>query len=62
LLFTGDAAANALGLNFMFGYDDVPMGRSSLAKLATHDFEAAVFGHGRPILSGASGKFAAKFG
>jgi glyoxylase-like metal-dependent hydrolase (beta-lactamase superfamily II) len=62
LLFTGDAAANALGLNFMFGYDDVPMGRSSLAKLATRDFEAAVFGHGRPILSGASGRFAAKFG
>lgn len=62
LLFTGDAAANALGLNYMFGYNDVPIAQASLTKLATHDFEAAVFGHGRPILSGASGKFAAKFG
>lgn len=62
LLFTGDAAANALGLNYMFGYNDVPTAQASLAKLASHDFEAAVFGHGRPMLSGASGKFAAKFG
>jgi hypothetical protein len=46
----------------MFGYNDVPVAQASLTKLVTHDFEAAVFGHGKPILSGASGKFAAKFG
>lgn len=62
LLLTGDAAANLMGLNYMIGYDDVPAGKASLAKLATRQFEAAVFGHGKPLLSGASDKFAAKFG
>ncbi len=62
LLITGDAAANMMGLNFMLGYDDVPTARASLAKLAKLEFEAAVFGHGRPMLSGASRKFAVKFG
>ncbi len=62
LLFVGDAAANALGLNYMFGYNDVSTAQASLRKLVSHDFEAAVFGHGKPMLSGASGKFAAKFG
>jgi glyoxylase-like metal-dependent hydrolase (beta-lactamase superfamily II) len=61
LLFTGDAAANLMGLNYMIGYDDVDAGRASLAKLANLDFEAAVFGHGKPLLSGASDKFVAKF-
>ena len=61
LLFVGDAAANLLRLNYMLGYDDVEEGKASLAKLAHLDFEAAVFGHGRPILSNASKKFAAKF-
>ena len=62
LLIAGDAAANLMGLNYMIGYDDVAAGKASLAKLATRQFEAAVFGHGKPLLSGASDKFAAKFG
>jgi glyoxylase-like metal-dependent hydrolase (beta-lactamase superfamily II) len=62
LLFTGDAAANIVGLNYMIGYNNIPAGRASLAKLRSHDFEAAVFGHGKPLLSNASNKFAAKFG
>jgi hypothetical protein len=45
----------------LIGYDDVAAGEASLAKLATRQFEAAVFGHGKPLLSGASVKFAAKF-
>ena len=61
LLFVGDAAGNLMGLNYMIGYDDVAVGKASLAKLADLDFEAAVFGHGKPILSGASQKFAKKF-
>jgi len=61
LLITGDAAANMIGLGYMLGYDDISAGRTSLAKLASREFEAAVFGHGKPILSGASGRFAAKF-
>jgi glyoxylase-like metal-dependent hydrolase (beta-lactamase superfamily II) len=62
LLITGDAAGNVLGLNFSLGYDDIITGRVSLAKLAGYEFEAAVFGHGRPILAGASAKFTSKFG
>jgi glyoxylase-like metal-dependent hydrolase (beta-lactamase superfamily II) len=62
LLITGDAASNLMGLNFMMAYDDVPMGKASLSKLATRQFEAAVFGHGKPLLAGASDKFSAKFG
>lgn len=62
VLITGDAAANITGLDYMLGYDDFAAGKASLARLAGYDFEAAVFGHGRPILSGASGRFAAKFG
>jgi glyoxylase-like metal-dependent hydrolase (beta-lactamase superfamily II) len=61
LLFVGDAAANLVGLNYMIGYDDVPEGKASLTKLSGFDFEAAVFGHGKPILSGASDKFSKKF-
>lgn len=62
LLITGDAASNVVGLNYMLGYDDVAMGKASLEKLADRDFEAAVFGHGKPIVSRASSRFAAKFG
>ena len=62
LLITGDAAANMVGLNYMIGYDDTEQAKTSLVKLAGHDFEAAVFGHGKPMLSGASEKFSAKFG
>ena len=51
-----------MGLNYVVGYDDIDTGKTSLAKLAQLDFEAAVFGHGKPILSGASTKFASKFG
>jgi len=61
ILFAGDAAGNLMGLNYMLGYNDVAEGKSSLTKLAGLDFEAAVFGHGKPILSNASKKFAAKF-
>lgn len=62
LLFTGDAAANAMGLGYSLGYDDIDTGRKSLTKLAGNQFEAAVFGHGKPILSSAADRFAAKFG
>lgn len=61
LLITGDAAANVMGLNYMIAYNDITAGRSSLANLSDRTFEAAVFGHGRPLLSSASDKFAAKF-
>lgn len=62
LLFAGDAAGNVMGLNYSLGYDDFEAGKASLAKLAGHEYEAAVFGHGNPIVSGASVRFASKFG
>lgn len=62
LLIAGDAAANIPVLNYMMAYDDVELGKKSLALLSAKSFEAAVFGHGKPILSGASTKFAKKFG
>ena len=61
ILFAGDVAANLLGLAFSLGYDDLAAGKASLVKLAQRDFEVAVFGHGRPIMSGASTKFARRF-
>ncbi len=62
LLITGDAAANMMGLNYMLGYDDLTTAEASLTKLAGRQFEAAVFGHGKPLLTSASDKFAARFG
>jgi glyoxylase-like metal-dependent hydrolase (beta-lactamase superfamily II) len=62
VLLVGDAAGNLMGLNYGVGYDNFEAGKASLQKLARRDFEVAVFGHGRPILSGASGMFARKFG
>ncbi|MFQ5522055.1 MAG: MBL fold metallo-hydrolase [Acidimicrobiia bacterium] len=62
LLFTGDAAGNVMGLNYMLGYNDLEEGSRSLRKLGGLDFEAAVFGHGKPILENAAAKFARKFG
>lgn len=62
LLFTGDAAGNVMGLNYSLGYDDFAAGKASLTKLAGYEYEAAVFGHGKPIVSGASARFASKFG
>ena len=51
LLFVGDAAANTFGLRGPIGWftEDAAQARESLRKLAALDFEAAFFGHGRPI-------------
>lgn len=62
VLFTGDAAGNNVGLDYSLGYEDFELGKSSLRKLADLEFEVAVFGHGKPLLSGASSRFARKFG
>ena len=57
ILFVADAAANVFGLGLSPVYDDLDEGRRSLSKLATLNFGAAVFGHGGPILQGASQLF-----
>lgn len=62
VLLVGDAVKNVAGLGYSIGYDNFEQGRQSASQLGQLDFEVAVFGHGKPILSNASQKFAAKFG
>jgi glyoxylase-like metal-dependent hydrolase (beta-lactamase superfamily II) len=62
LLFVADAAGNMLRLGPSPIYEDYPQGKRSLQKLAALDFEVACFGHGRPILRGASKRFSDKWG
>src|SRR5262245_24050973 len=57
VLFVGDAAANMMGLGLSLGYEDLELGKRSLARLATLDFEIACFGHGAPIKRGAAARF-----
>lgn len=61
VLIAADAAANAFGLAPSPMYEDLGEGLRSLAKLAAERFEVAVFGHGKPIASGASGRFARRW-
>lgn len=61
VLFTGDAVVNMPILGYAPGYDDFEAGKRSAVRLADLDFEVAAFGHGKPILDGASAKFAKKF-
>ena len=62
VLIAGDAVANIPRLNYALNYEDLDTGKQSATKLAQLDFEVAVFGHGKPILSNASARFAEKFG
>lgn len=61
VLFTGDACANLMGLGPPVGYEDRVEGERSQRKLADLEFEVACFGHGRPILKGASKRFRKTF-
>jgi glyoxylase-like metal-dependent hydrolase (beta-lactamase superfamily II) len=62
VLLAADAAANMLRLDLMPGYEDIEMGRRSLAKLAGFRFEVAAFGHGAPLLGNADLRFREKWG
>lgn len=57
-LIAADAAANVRRLALSPVYEDVAEGRRTLSKLSALPFQVACFGHGRPILSGASERFA----
>lgn len=61
LLIAGDAANNESGLRPMDdAYNVNPaQHRESIKKLAGFHFDNAVFGHGKPIVGGASAEFAA---
>jgi hypothetical protein len=62
LLIAGDVGMNILGLGDPVGFEDIEEGRRSQRKVATLCFNAAVFGHGRPIHSGASEHIRSKWG
>ena len=62
LLIAGDACTNVFGLGDPVGFEDAEAGRRSQRKLAGLDFEAACFGHGKPIVSGAAERFRKAFG
>ncbi len=59
LLIVGDAASNESGLGPMDDQYNVDprQHRESIKKLASFRFDNAVFGHGKPILGGASAQF-----
>ena len=63
VLFAGDVAGNMSNkLSISIVYEDMPLGIKSLKKLAGMHFETAIFGHGGPIVSGASEQFRHKWG
>lgn len=61
LLFAADACANMPTFGYALCYENLEEGKKSLRKLAALDFDAAVFGHGGPIKSGAAQKFRQTF-
>ncbi len=62
VLLVADAASHMVGLGYPILFEDEPLGRQSLRKLAGLDFEVACFGHGRPLTQGAAAEFGHKWG
>ena len=62
LLIAADAASNFLRLSYPIIFEDIEEGRRTLRRLADLRFGTAVFGHGKPIIGGASERFRAKWG
>jgi len=62
LMIAGDVGMNIFGLGDPVGFEDLEAGRRSQRKLAALRFNAAVFGHGQPIHSGASECLCRKWG
>ena len=62
MLFTGDVCMNLMGLADPVGFENLDEGRASQRKLASLSFDAAGFGHGKPIAREASAQFRNKWG
>jgi glyoxylase-like metal-dependent hydrolase (beta-lactamase superfamily II) len=62
VLFAADAASNMMGLGYHLGYQDFEDSKRTLRMLSALDFDIACFGHGEPILRGASALFKKKWG
>lgn len=61
LLIAADACTNLPTLGLSIIYEDLDVGRDTLRRLSTLDFNTAVFGHGDPIVGGASARFTSRF-
>jgi glyoxylase-like metal-dependent hydrolase (beta-lactamase superfamily II) len=62
LMIIGDVGSNVAGLNDPLGFEDRAEGRQSQRRLASLEFEAAAFGHGRVISHDASERIRHKWG
>jgi len=62
MLFAGDVCTNLMGLGDPVGFENLAEGRASQHKLANLLFDAAGFGHGKPIARDASAQFRYKWG
>ena len=62
MLFAGDVGTNLMGLGDPVGFENLDEGRASQHKLAGLSFDAAGFGHGKPIACNASTRFRDKWG
>jgi glyoxylase-like metal-dependent hydrolase (beta-lactamase superfamily II) len=62
VLVAADACTTLPVLTFSVVYEDLGEGRETLRRLAALEFETAVFGHGKPIVGGASAQFRETFG
>ena len=62
MLFAGDVGTNLMGLGDPVGFENLEEGRASQCKLAGLSFDAAGFGHGKPIACNASARFRKKWG
>jgi glyoxylase-like metal-dependent hydrolase (beta-lactamase superfamily II) len=62
MLFTGDVCTNLIGLGDPVGFENLEEGRASQRKVAGLSFDAAGFGHGKPIAGEASTSFRTKWG
>lgn len=61
LLFAADAMMNIWGLKLSLVNENQAQAALSAAKLASLDFDRALFGHGKPILGNAARKFREAF-
>ncbi len=57
VLVAADALGNRGGLGWSLGYEDLAEGVATIERLAGLTFEAAVFGHGEPLVGGADTRF-----
>ncbi len=62
ILITGDAANHVMGLRMPPIFEDSAAGMASLRRLASMEFDKAIFFHGKPLLGSASRRFAEKWG